>query len=430
MTSFWSLLRRNRNYRYLWLGQVVSEVGDHFNTIAVLSLALQMTGSGAAVGGVMIARTLPAVLAAPVAGVMLDRFDRRKIMIASDIVRAVVALLFVLVLTHNQQWLLYLLSALLVFASPFFSSGRSAILPRIASAEELPGANALTQTTGYLTLTFGAMLGGLSTQQFGYEWAFVANALSFAFSAFAVWKLRSPIGFYAHREEIELQQAKRSHFWLEFTASLRYIQRTPLILAILLAGVGWSTGGGAAQILFTLFGQQVYNRGAAGTGLIWGFAGVGLIFGGMAGHFLGRRLTYGQYLHGVWINFLIHGLSYVFFSLGDLLSGIFFIMLSRIAMGANNVQNRTMLLTHVPDALRGRVFSASEAMNNATMMVSMSVASLATMHYGPREIGFVAGLFSTSTAIPWAWATFRQKLPEPGRHVADERPPESPVTPA
>ncbi|MBC8167632.1 MAG: hypothetical protein H7Y20_17405 [Bryobacteraceae bacterium] len=99
-------------------------------------------------------------------------------------------------------------------------------------------------------------------------------------------------------------------------------------------------------------------------------------------------------------------------------------------MGANNVQNRTMLLTHVPDALRGRVFSASEAMNNATMMVSMSVASLATMHYGPREIGFVAGLFSTSTAIPWAWATFRQKLPEPRRHVADERPPESPVTPA
>jgi len=420
VTSFWSLVRRNRNYRYLWSGQVVSEIGDHFNTIAVLSLAYDLTGSGAVVGGIMISRTLPPILAAPVAGVLLDRMDRRKIMFWSDVVRAVVALLFVLVLTHRQDWMLYLLSALLVFASPFFSSGRSAVLPRITAPEELHTANAVTQTTGWLTLTFGTMLGGLSTAQFGYEWAFVANSLSFVFSAFAVWKLQSPRGFYAERSEIEAHASQRGRFFGDFAESLSYIRRTPLILAILLAGVGWSTGGGAAQILFTLFGKAVYNRGAEGIGLIWGFAGVGLVLGGVIGHQLGRRLNYHQYLHAVWINFLIHGLSYVAFSQTGLLGGICFIALSRMAMGANNVQNRTMLLTHTPDSMRGRVFSTAEAMNNATMMVSMSVASIAAIHFGPRDIGFVAGLFSTATALPWAWATFAKKLPEPRREVVPE----------
>ncbi|MBP1599592.1 MAG: major facilitator superfamily 1, partial [Acidobacteria bacterium] len=84
MHSFISLLRRNRNYRYTWMGQVVSEIGDHFNNIAVFSLALSGGGSGLVVSGVMLARAIPAVLAGPLAGVLLDRLDRKRIMIASD----------------------------------------------------------------------------------------------------------------------------------------------------------------------------------------------------------------------------------------------------------------------------------------------------------------------------------------------------------
>ena len=85
MSSFSQLLRSNRNYRYAWTGQVVSEIGDHFNNIAVFSLVMQTTGSGLIVSGVMLARAVPAILAGPVAGVLLDRLDRRQIMIASDL---------------------------------------------------------------------------------------------------------------------------------------------------------------------------------------------------------------------------------------------------------------------------------------------------------------------------------------------------------
>src|SRR5205807_1755469 len=96
MASFLHVLKTNRNYRYTWMGQVVSEIGDHFNNIAVFSLVLANTHSGLAVSGVMLSRAVPAVLAGPIAGVLLDRLDRKKVMIASDVIRAVVALGFIL----------------------------------------------------------------------------------------------------------------------------------------------------------------------------------------------------------------------------------------------------------------------------------------------------------------------------------------------
>ncbi|HTS67871.1 MAG TPA: MFS transporter, partial [Terriglobia bacterium] len=140
LNDFRQLLRQNRNYRYTWIGQVVSEIGDHFNNIAVFSLAMETTRSGLVVSGIMLSRAVPAVMAGPLAGVVLDRFDRKRIMLASDLVRAVVALAFVLTVRphHTSQTsLLYGLSALLMFASPFFTSGRTSILPAITSREEL-----------------------------------------------------------------------------------------------------------------------------------------------------------------------------------------------------------------------------------------------------------------------------------------------------
>jgi len=119
------------------------------------------------------------MVAGPLAGVVLDRLDRKQIMIVSDLVRAVVALGFILAVPAHQTWLLYLLSALLMFASPFFTAGRSAILPTIATSDELHTANTLTQTTQWATLTIGALLGGTSVGKFGYKWAFAFNAVSF-----------------------------------------------------------------------------------------------------------------------------------------------------------------------------------------------------------------------------------------------------------
>ncbi len=422
MPGFWSILRDNSNYRYMWMGQVVSEVGDHFNSIAVFSLTLHLTGSGLAVGGVMIARMLPAILAGPISGVVLDRFDRRWIMIASDLVRSVFALAFILVLLHRSLWLLYFLSGVLMFASPFFTSGRSALLPRIATPGELHTANALTQTTSWLTLSIGTLLGGLTTARFGYTWSFVINALSFVFSAWALWMLRSPEGHF--RPARALNQA---HGFRVYAADLRegwaYMRATPLVMAIGLAYVGWASGGGAAQILFTLFGESVFHKGPAGIGLIWSTAGFGLVFGGILSHRLGRRLSFRGYKNAITIGYCVHGLAYVLYAimptiwLSALCVGI-----SRIAMGSNNVLNRTMLLTHVPDRFRGRIFSTTEMMLNATMMLSVALAGVATDRLPVRTIGVIAGFLSASTSIFWLWADLAGKLREPRE--------KAPLTPA
>jgi len=412
VVSFSALLRRNRNYRNCWLGQVVSEMGDHFNSIAVLSMALHFTGSGATVGGAMLARVGPALAAAPLAGVVLDRLDRRRVMIASDLIRAVIAAAHLLLLFYPSTWLLYSLSALLTFAAPFFNSGRAAILPRIVSREELHAANALTQTTGWLTVALGTMLGGLSTSWLGYRGAFLINAASFLWSAWAISTLQVEGGFAPASGGAAGR--KPGSGWTEFRDGIRYVRSQPLILGILLLGAGWATGGGAAQILFTLFGEQVFRRGPAGTGFLWGFAGFGLVAGGLLARRLEARLNFPLYKHTVTVTFLLHGLFYMMFSVSaGLWQAAAFIFLSRLCVALNSVMNRTMLLLHVPDRLRGRVFTAAEGITNGVMMVSMAAAAIAAASYSPRQIGFIAGALSASTAVFWAWANAAGKLPEP-----------------
>ena len=412
MDGFLQLLRQNRNYRYTWIGQVVSEIGDHFNNIAVFSLAMETTHSGLVISGIMLSRAIPAIMAGPMAGVILDRFDRKRIMLASDLIRAVVALAFVLMVRHPSTSLLYGLSALLMFASPFFTSGRTAILPTITNREELHTANSLTQTTQWTTITVATMVAGLSAASVGYQWAFVLNSLSFLGSAACIWQLRVKGDFRAKREALTEEQVVRP--WHEYKEGLRYMRSSPLILGIALVGVGWATGGGAAQILFTLFGEQVFNRGPAGIGIVWSFAGVGLLIGGALGHKLGKRINFRNYKRTISICFVIHGGAYVLFSqMPRFGAALFFIALSRAGTAVSSVLNTSQMLRRVPDEFRGRVFSTAESMVWSVMMVSMALAGIASQFRSPRTIGLVAGILSSTTAIFWAWANWTGKLPEP-----------------
>src|SRR5450631_2409631 len=307
MRDFFELLRRNRNYRFTWMGQVVSEIGDNFNNIAVFALAMALTHSGLVVTGIMLARAIPAITMGPLAGVLLDRFDRRRIMIASDVVRAVVALGFLLAVSGHRIWLLYLFSALLMAASPFFTAGRSAILPTIASEDEIYTANSLTQTTQWTTLTVGTFLGA-TVIAIDYKWAFVFNALSFVFSAWAIWNLRPPKGAASFRAaHRDLTEAEVVRPWHEYREGLRYMRSIPLVFAIALLSVGWATGGGAAQILFPIFGELVFHAGATGIGVIWGCAGLGLLLGGVLANRFGSRLSFRDYKLVVFVDFIVHG---------------------------------------------------------------------------------------------------------------------------
>ncbi len=419
MKAFVSLLRENRNYRYTWIGQVVSEIGDHFNNVAVFSLAVAATGSPIVVSGVMLSRAVPAMLAGPLAGVTLDRFDRKRVMIASDLIRAVVAACFIFTVKQPTPWLLYLLSALLMLASPFFTSGRASILPTIATKEELHVANSLTQTTQWTTLAVGAFLGGISVQQFNYQGAFAANALSFVISAMCISRLYvAGRSFRAQRRAITEAEVVRP--WHEYTEGLRYIKSVPLVFGLLMVSVGWATGGGAAQILFTVFGEIVFKRGPGGLGAIWGCAGVGLVMGGAIAYKFGRRLSFRAYKRTIVICYIVHGGSYVLFSqMRDFRLALVFIGLSRLGVGISSVLNMWQLLRIVPDEFRGRVFSTNESFQWSVMMISMTLAGIASEYWNPRTIGSIAGVLSSMTAVYWAWANLTGRLPEPKQEGVD-----------
>jgi MFS family permease len=393
----------------------VSEVGDYFNNIAVFSLALQTTGSGLVVSGVMLSRAIPAVAAGPVAGVLLDRFDRKRIMIASDLIRVVVAAAFLLTIDQPRPWLLYALSALLMFASPFFSSGRAAILPSIATASELHTANSLTQTTQWATITVGTLAAGYATAWLGFRGAFLLNALSFLFSAWALAKLDAHGGSFRPRRDAHVPRGSLRP-WAEYSEGLRYMRSVPLIMGIAMISVGWATGGGAAQILFALFGEQVFHRGPAGIGTLWGMAGVGLLLGGALGHVVGRRAGFAGYKRTVSWAYLSHGVTYVLFSqMENYAAALVMILLSRVGMAASSVLNQYQLLHHTPEDFRGRVFATLESLRWAVMIGSMAAAGIASQYFSPRTIGLVAGVLSSLTSVWWTWADWTGRLPEPSR---------------
>jgi MFS family permease len=413
MSAFTQLLRSNRNYRSAWTGQIVSEIGDHFNNIAVMSLAMEHVNPGIVVTGVFLARAVPMLAAGPIAGVLLDRLDRKRVMIASDLTRAVLAFGFILCIRHQSLLLLYALSAGLMFASPFFTSGRSSILPSITTPEELHVANTMTQTTSWASLTLGAFLGAAGAH-YGYRIAFAFNALSFIVSALCISALRRPGGF---RAAGIAKKAAQTGF-VQYRNGLRYMRATPLLFGLAMVNVGWASGGGAAQILFSLFGEKVFRAGPLGIGVIWGFAGVGLLIGGSVGYWLGKRLDFVQYKRTIAVVYVIHGGAYILFSLMPTIAlACVFIALSRAGVAVSSVLNFSQLLRHVEDRFRGRVFATLESLTWSTMMISMMATGIATTVFTPRQIGVCAGAVSTMTAVYWTWANWTHRLPEPARQI-------------
>ena len=406
----------NANYRYTWIGQVVSEVGDHFNNVAVFSLVLGTTKSGLVVSGVMLSRAIPAMLVGPLAGVVLDRLDRKRVMIASDLVRAVVALCFILTVSRTDTWLVYVLSGLLMVASPFFTAGRASILPAIATRDELHTANSLTQTTQWTTLAIGTLLGGVSVAQFGYKWRSRATRSRF-------WSRRCAFRgcFCRAADSAPNARALPKPKWcgpgMNTSRACATCARIRSIFGIALVGVGWATGGGAAQILFSVFGELVFNRGPGGHRL----------------HLVGRRNRPAVRRRGCLptrpphrvsrrtsapssICYVVHGGSYIVFSqMRSFGWALVFIGLSRAAVGVSSILNMSQLLRHVSDSFRGRVFSTNETMQWSVMMISMALAGIASQTWNPRTIGAIAGALSSTTAIFWGWANATGRLPEPPR---------------
>src|SRR5262245_46064252 len=129
--GYWGLLKQNGRFRRLWAAQLISAAGDWFNSVAVLGLVLQLTRSGLGVSIVLLCSTLPTFILTPVAGPVVDRFDRRTLMVGTNLFSAVIALLFLLVRDSNSVWLIYVGTTFLVMSATFFAPASFASIPNI-----------------------------------------------------------------------------------------------------------------------------------------------------------------------------------------------------------------------------------------------------------------------------------------------------------
>src|SRR5678815_5090141 len=186
--TYVQLLQRNRSFRRLWIGQVISELGNWFNFLAALGLVRVVSHAAPEVTTiVLISRLVPFTLFAPLAGAFVDRWSRRTVMIVTDIVRVVIALGFLLVRGPEDLWIAYVCTAARSFFGTSFEAAKNAAVPNLPGERDLLAGNALMFSSRFLLMSVGAALGGWTSAHVGYAAAFVINATSFLASAYSVW---------------------------------------------------------------------------------------------------------------------------------------------------------------------------------------------------------------------------------------------------
>ncbi len=355
-----ALLLQNRGFRQLWLGQVVSQMGDWFNTIALYTIILNLTGSGRDIGLLLVARFVPSFIFGSLSGVVADRFSRRSIMILSDLLRAVVVLGFLFVRRADQLWLIYVLTVMQLGLSTFFEPAKTAVIPSIVSDHELVSANAISSVTWSIMLTLGAAIGGVITGWFGTNVAFVLDALTFLLSAILIAQVRFPRRPQREKRKLTLGRALGISETLE---GARYVKDRPRVLALLLVKPAWGLGGGILTLL-AVFGERIFpvgNSAATGIGVLFAARGIGTAVGPI----VARRLS-GEGAKGmqatIGIAFLIGGVFYIAFgSTKSFLIALLVLGLAHTGGSILWVFSTVLLQRGVEDSFRGRVFAAELA---------------------------------------------------------------------
>lgn len=367
--GYGALLRGNRAFRFLWLGQVVSQMGDWFDTIAVYTIALRLTGSGRSVALIMVARFLPSVVMGPLSGVVADRFSRRSIMITADLLRGVVVLGFLLVRRPDQMWLVYVLTVLQLAFSAFFEPAKTAAIPSIVSDSELVPANAIASVTWSAMLTLGAAIGGFVAGWFGTDVAFILDSLTFVASAMLIAMVRFPKRPPRAKAKLTIGKALGITDTIE---GVRYVKDRSRVFAYLMVKPAWGMGGGILTLL-AVFGEKVFPVGgktATGIGVLFTARGIGTAVGPIvARRWAGETRKQMQVAIGV--AFLIGGVFYIAFGLSrSFVLALFFLAIAHMGGSILWVFSTVLLQRVVKDQFRGRVFAAELALLTLTMAAS------------------------------------------------------------
>ncbi len=412
------LVRGNRNFRRLWLAQIVSEIGDWFYTLSIYTLLLQLTGHASSVALALVLQLLPQTLVGPTAGVVNDRLRRKQVMIAADLGRCVVVLAMLLVRTRSMAWLVYPLLLAETIMSAFFEPARSSVVPNIAARGDVLIANTLSSATWSVNLLVGASVGGVVAALFGRDAVFVLNALSFLASAFFI------SGMHFAEPHAESGASLRPRDLADFSPVLegiRYVRSHPTLLPTVFAKAG-ELMIGPSWVIFTVMGAREFAvhwrgidpaRGAMlGMSILLGGRGLGALVGPLvSARWAGRsdrRLRL-----GILFGYLVIALGYG--SLGGSRTVWIAAACAMLAhMGGSTVWvfSTTLLQLHTEDRFRGRVFAAELGFAMLTIAVGAYLCGrFLDWGVSARTVATCTGLIMLVPAALWALA-MRVRTPD------------------
>lgn len=403
MAVYIRLLRANPEFSRLWLAQVISLLGDWFNTIALSALVAQFTGgSGLAVSGLLIARFLPPLLVSPTVGVLVDRFDRKRLLIISDILRAFIVLLLLLVRGPEMLWLIYLATVLQSSMAALFEPGRSAIMPSLVAPENLLEANTLSNITWSVMLAVGAIIGGIVATFFGTQTALIVDAFSFALSAWFISQIRVPIVSTPSSEE------KKPANKGSFRDGLRYAAQNPGVAAVLFVKFGLSVGNVDSVLIVyatTLF--VIGENGTGSLGILYSAFGLGSILGPLIlNRFNDETVRTMRRL--LIVSFIMVTIGWFLFGLAPTLLIASLALLVRAAGGSVTwTYTSTILQMSTADEYLGRIFSLDWAGFYLMTTISALVTGILIDTIGAEQVrGIVigSGALSIIPLVLWTLA--------------------------
>jgi CRP-like cAMP-binding protein len=363
---------RNRSFTLLWTAQLVSTAGSALTSLAAGILIFRITGSALSVGLMLMATAAPSLLVGLVAGVFVDRWNRKAIMVAADVTRAVIVFaipLFVLqgYLDLGIAWL-YVLVLLSSAITPFFEPANESVLPEIASEEELAAANSLMSISTFGSTAIGFAASGLIASTLPIEWAFWLDAATFVVSAGCILLVR--IGHVAVEEATSVAIVVTN-----LVAGARYLFSTPILRSLFIVSAPVYLAYGLWNSLLLPFAIDALHATEFEYGLQEGLTSVGFVIASLLMANLADRWREGQWLA---VGYLLMGTVGVLYGLAsNVVVAIGLVMLSGFFNAPTAVGRRLIIQRNTPRDFRGRVNSGFFVARDVVFLMGMGLAGLA-----------------------------------------------------
>jgi DHA3 family macrolide efflux protein-like MFS transporter len=379
------------DFRKLWIGQTISQVGDGLTNLALLIVINKLTGSTAALATMMVVIALPQLVFGLISGVFVDRWDRKRIMVISDLIRGFLVLGLLLVRRPEDVWIFYLLGFLQAVVGTFFDPAKSAMIPTLVERDALLAANTLSQTTRVVTGVVGSALAGLLVGVAGGAWpAFTLDALSFFISALFVSRIAAPRQAGVPAGGIK-QTVSQLFEGLRFLSSHRMLVGVMTTFAVTMLGLG------AVNVLIVPFSVNLLHVRTEALGLIEAAQVIGMVVGsGLVAALVARLKAARMIIGGIMLIGLFVGLFGASATVWISLVSLFFVglFLTPVQAAAS-----TLLQTYVPNDKRGRAGAAMNTVITLASVISMGLSGVLGDALGVRQVFYLSGLITISAGL-------------------------------